>query len=744
MDENEETINTIPLENIEELDSKYAFDNETEPVDLEIEPETETTVVEEELEIVPETIEKKKKKSFKEFWNTLTKKQKIIALVVSAVVILGIVSTIVFFVLKDKKDDTPKKDVIENIVVKDNYKYADGKLIFLDEDDNEIGTYNCVNADEALCFVAYESNEDYFDIPKKVFESGDEYQKRSQIYHEKYVFVSDSKAGAKEELILYNIASNESEGTYSVIKSYNIDLENAAILSNDSNMYGLVQITKDGIKNVLDFKYDFLGIITENKNKHDKIVATEKDKNYLIDYTGKKLTKVIPDQIREYNDSHIKAVDLDDKYSVYDYNANVFGSTTYDYVTLLDEYMGFVKSNKLYIIDYKGNKMYEEGIGLFSGTYVPVMTYDSDGKHLSTDYSYALSIMQDTINVDAKVSLEEEEYFAVPLAEGIVSSKQKYFSYFAGKLYFYSDLEKNTLLGTYTCANENKAGMGDTKFTSCLVASDDNTFIDNDMETEIYSNRKVIPIYNSRFVFITDQPALSSEDAKTVVLYDLVGKKNIAKYSSVLSYDGSIVDEVTLKDTNGTYIVAKNQSGNFGVIKVTKTDVTSAVAFANQHIEKLGTNLLIKKNDKWFLSDYTGNATSAEFTGKIRSYQNNYVTVKEGNDYYIYHKQGGSRFDLTDAIYNGCNYIGLYSGYFVAVKNSALYVFNYDKSAYTTNSTGIPLTSIPLNSTKYYQNGTSEAFAFKTYMTSGSVFVEVLNADKNSSTTYKYEYGGGS
>lgn len=104
-------------------------------------------------------------------------------------VLIAIIALILFLILKDDKKEDKKPDTPEVIVEKDNYIYRDGTLVFLDQNDKEIGSYECENKSEELCFVSPYSNEDNFDGEKNVYEDESLIERPSAIYQNHYVFV---------------------------------------------------------------------------------------------------------------------------------------------------------------------------------------------------------------------------------------------------------------------------------------------------------------------------------------------------------------------------------------------------------------------------------------------------------------------------------------------------------------------------------------------------------------------------
>ena len=145
----------------------------------------------------------KKKKSLKDKIKDLSKKQKITLIVIGILVLLMIIGIVLFFVLNKDEEEIKPQEVV--IVEKDNYRYENGKLIFLDSNEEEIGSYECADKDLEKCYVAKINLEnDTFDRVKSVYENGEELEKNSKIYYDNYVFVYD-----EEKITLYSIDTKE-------------------------------------------------------------------------------------------------------------------------------------------------------------------------------------------------------------------------------------------------------------------------------------------------------------------------------------------------------------------------------------------------------------------------------------------------------------------------------------------------------------------------------------------------------
>jgi hypothetical protein len=61
---------------------------------------------------------------------------------------IGLIAGLVIFLLKnDKPEEEQEKEPVV-IVEKDNYRFENGSLILLDNEDNEIGKYECKNKEQ--------------------------------------------------------------------------------------------------------------------------------------------------------------------------------------------------------------------------------------------------------------------------------------------------------------------------------------------------------------------------------------------------------------------------------------------------------------------------------------------------------------------------------------------------------------------------------------------------------------------
>ena len=540
---------------------------------------------------------KKNKKSIKEKWDELTKKQKTIIIVISVVVLLLIIGLILYFtVFRKTESDKPKEKPVA--IEKDNYRYEDGKLVFLDKSDKELGTYECKNKDSEKCLVAKtDYSSDKFERILSVDEYDKEIAKTSQIYHDNYVFVKDG-----EDIVIYDIKKGESDLKLKTIKTYGTD--DLAVVEDDNSKYGLMEIKSTGYEYLIKPNYDNLGIINTELSY---LIAKDKDKTYIIDTSDKKISSAFSSNIMSVNKNYV-VISNGSSYSLYNYSNKELLSG-YDYIGLHSNLISLVNSKKLYLRDNELNKLYEDGIRLDSTDYVKKYVYDKDNRLVETKKAYEVTINNDEISVTIGDKTQ-----TLNLVEGKVSSNLKYMNYFDGKIYFYRDEEKKDLLGTYTCTNKNNLTDKDPSLNKCHIYT----------EKETTSG-----IYNNEYVFIYDN--YTSNDGK-IYLYDLKTSKTKGTYSKIEFIDSKALDsEVKQIYTNSLFVKATSATGankgNLGVIEITSEKATGKVSFNYKSIE-LSNNyyILVDKDNSYSLYDSKFNHVNERFD-ELKTFTNYYVGI---------------------------------------------------------------------------------------------------------------------
>ena len=602
-------------------------------------------------------------------WSMLSKKQKTIIIVCSILVLLLIVGILLFFFVfkKDEelKPEEPKKDEPITIVEKENYRYEDGKLIFLDKSKNELGTYECENKDEDLCFVAFYSDEDDFDVAKYVYEDGRSIENRSDIINNNYALVYDNKMADGGSVKLYDIKENEGLGTYVLAKE--ID-EKKVILKNEKDKYGVMSFD-DIPETIIEFKYDYLGYIPDS----EKLVGQKSLNYYLINMAGEEVSKSIPGEIKNFNNQYISAI-VDKDYYLYDYKGKKVLEDEFDYITFKDGYVGAIESKKMYLFDSDANVLNMEGVRIKESNYNTKVVFDENKVQKEKTEAFKLSTTKDKITIEYG-----DEFTEINVNEGRLSKDLEYINYFEGKLYIYNDKEKTNLIGEYACSNANIIDSSTTELNNCIIAKE-STLLNREKTADKIG---YLPIYNNRYIFISDTESVKNKD--NIVLWDLKQNKKQATYTRV---DAGFYDDksqVNFVDTANTLVVAENTSGSLGLIRIEASTVTGIIPFrdkngaswSNVSISQLKKGFVVKRDDgSYHLFDDKGSElTKNGLQSEIIDYNDNVIEVKNSNGNYEIYKLDGT------IVKGEFEYVLLTDNYFVCIKKGSyeINLYFYEK-----------------------------------------------------------------
>ncbi len=626
---------------------------------VEIDENEEITNTQYDMEkVIPKKDEKKSKKPSK--WSALSKKTKII-IIVSIILVLIIAIVLIYFLVLKK--DNNKNDNNDPVVVieKDNYKYEDGRLIFIDKDKKEIGSYECINKNENLCFVAYFSNEDNFDVNKKVYESGLPINIRTDIIKDKYVFIYDDETKEKGNVILYDMGSNKKLEEYSLVKEVK---DNYVIVKKD-NEYKLISLDSS-LEDISKNTYDYMGYIEDT----NYLVVASNGNYKLIDFEDKEVSKTVPGNIMSFDDKNI-SVKVGSEYFVYDYSGKVVVNDKYDYIRFANNYIITASGKKLFVYDVNGNRMNIEGIRITSDSYNTKLIFNDNLRQVGKEEAFNVVVSSNIMRIEYG-----EDYTKINLSDGIVSKNIPYISYFGGKLYFYSDEEKSNLIGSYKCEYANDIDESTKELQNCFIAKESNIFTPDKEVKNGY-----LPIYNNNYVFISDTKSPNAND--NIILWDLKNNKKLATYKSVDAGFHDTENVVNYITTGGTQVVAKNTSDSYGLINIQTSKVNGIIPFKDQDDAKLinisfkllQDNYLIKRSDETYhLYNKKGNEIASKVSTKyeIVEYKYNHLKVKNNNKYLIYDLNGKIVSDEFKYIFMENNfYLSIDSG-------NILHVFKYD------------------------------------------------------------------
>lgn len=594
--------------------------------------------------------EKKPKKQRNNKWRNLSKKQKILILCGLGVVLLLIVGLLLYFLVfkKDKIEEKPHEPEI--LVVKENYRYEDGILVFLNDQKKELGTYECQNKDEEKCFIASYSGEDDFDIVKRVYSDNKGIEQVSEIYDDKYVFIYDNPTTKSGDIILYDITNQEKVASYILIKS----LDDTRVIAEDTaEHYGVIELTSEN-KNVIDFKYDYLGRI----NDYDSLVAKTGNESQIISFTGEEVSSKVSGNIKNYDTNYI-SVKNGSEYTLYDYKGKKALNKEGEYITFKNGYVFLIDSKKLFAYDDKLNALNYEGIRIDTTEYNKKIVFDEDLKEVERKEEFDIEVGNNSI-----VIKDGEKTNELSIYDGIISSKFKYVSYYDGILYFFKDEAKESLLGTYTCTNKNVVNSNTVTLDKCYVANETH-LLNRDINGD---NVGLIPIFNNQYVFINDT---SDSNKANIVLWDLKATNaKDAKKATYLAVDAGYYNNegLAFETTTDRVVMAQNTSGNYGLIKIESNKVNGLIAFkddnaggATKDIKIVG-NYYVATRDKNYLYDKTGNFIASS-TGEIVEANKKALKIKNSTLYSVVDVDG-------KILKASIDYAELFDKFFVAIEGS--------------------------------------------------------------------------
>lgn len=626
---------------------------------VEIDENEEITNTQYDMEkVIPKKDEKKSKKPSK--WSTLSKKTKIIIIVSIILVLIIAIVLIYFLVLKKDNNKNENNDPVV-VIEKDNYKYEDGRLIFIDKDKKEIGSYECKNKNENLCFVAYFSNEDNFDVNKKVYENGLPINIRTDIIKDKYVFIYDDETKEKGNVILYDMVSNKKLEEYSLVKEVK---DNYVIVKKD-NEYKLISLDSS-LEDISKNTYDYMGYIEDT----NYLVVASNGNYKLIDFEDKEVSKTVPGNIMSFDDKNI-SVKVGSEYYVYDYSGKVVVNDKYDYIRFANNYIITASGKKLFVYDVNGNRMNIEGIRITSDSYNTKLIFNDNLRQVGKEEAFNVVVSNNIMRIEYG-----EDYTKINLSDGIVSKNIPYISYFGGKLYFYSDEEKSNLIGSYKCEYANDIDESTKELQNCFIAKESNIFTPDKEVKNGY-----LPIYNNNYVFISDTKSPNAND--NIILWDLKNNKKLATYKSVDAGFHDTENTVNFITTGGTQVVAKNTSDSYGLINIQTSKVNGIIPFKDQDDAKLinvsfkllQDNYLVKRSDETYhLYNKKGNEIGSKVSTKyeIVEYKYNHLKVKNSDKYLIYDLNGKIVSDEFKNIFMENNF------YLSIDSSNILHVFKYE------------------------------------------------------------------
>lgn len=259
------------------------------------------------------------------------------------------------------------KEITQPIKRPNQEFYQNGILNFYDYGEL-LGQYNCKNLN-GYCGWAYETiDDDNYNLRYYNDESID----NIYLVSNRYAFLLDVpeilESYEDREIILYDVIDAKEVNTYKGVKDYSVGINNDYyIVKNDADKWGVIQLTRKGLTEVIPFEYDYIGLQEDLNSLTSKIISNifavlKNDEWYLIDLNNSQLSKPVATPIINYNkDSMI--VNYYSKESLFNYQGIVqLGGQAYNHIEYVKDYVGYIDNNNNYsVVDYNnGNSITED------------------------------------------------------------------------------------------------------------------------------------------------------------------------------------------------------------------------------------------------------------------------------------------------------------------------------------------------------------------------------------------------
>src|SRR5574344_2181335 len=313
-----------------------------------------------------------------------------------------------------------------------HYEKVDNVLFFYDADYNLLGTYACLLS-KSDCEISYA---DYLtdDSSKEPIKMG--------IIDNRYVFITEYKnyqtAAQEKHVYLYDIVAQRYIAEYEGVR-YSIlaedgkgDIDSSKYIIMKNGYWGIDQVIKGLVSNILDYKYCYLSFNADNsiyilKTNYNtwltynanKKTYTQEILNKISDlYVVNDKVYIITYEVDENNNKNYKLFKED--------GTNVLSKDNIDNLKPYDKFLIYTNDSYLQIIDYDGNELIGSLL-LYFEDYSPKSTYNikpyyltingsnldikvlrsSDKTHFSDIYYYNMddwSLIKSRVNVKETLS----------------------------------------------------------------------------------------------------------------------------------------------------------------------------------------------------------------------------------------------------------------------------------------------------------------------------------------------------
>lgn len=234
------------------------------------------------------------------------------------------------------------------------------------------------------------------------------------------------------------------------------------------------------------------------------------------------------------------------------------------------------------------------------------------------------------------------KHFSIPQKEEVPENLEQKFIY-QDNVYFYLE---GSLLGTYECLN---------------CALPETSVMEDEYHTNSYKGgqEELEPVVNSFYAIF--------KKGDKQVLYSIIGKRILAEYKSIKTYNTKANNMFVINETSAGYGVTFFELG--------KSSIPSEydyIALPGHFEDGLldATKFIVKKNNLWFILKEDKTSLNDAVSEEIVDFNDNYYITYDSGEYKIYDYDG----NLHENILPKTNVYGV-GKYLFIVNNRDLYIY---------------------------------------------------------------------
>jgi len=282
-------------------------------------------------------------------------------------------------------------------------------------------------------------------------------------------------------------------------------------------------------------------------------------------------------------------------------------------------------------------------------------------------------------------------------------------------------------IGKYDCTVEEKGN------NYCYLAYEFSTTDMYNLEEGISTGNMATSIIDNRYVFVKDSTIYDGEgkshsQKNPIILYDLLEKKELERYTAIKDNSDYVNSILIVKDTNHKW----------GLVNISNGEVKNLVEFEYDYIGTVNGLFMLVKDNWYYTFDSQNNQKVGPFNNQISNMNGFYIVTNEGeyrsgteNNYRLYTATGEKVL-----VESGNNYIKI-------VEKLALVVNSNNKlCVYQSDGTKLIEDELDLYTATYHSREGENFVAFNASTENNILTINTINSNSEE-IIYKYDINTG-